>query len=111
MLLLDTCALLWLAGDQDKLSSRARAALVRSADVLHVSAISALEIAIKVARRKLVLPLEPAAWYPKVLERYRVREVPLTGLIALRAPLVNLVQADPADRIVVSTAIVLGWPS
>jgi len=107
-LLLDTCALLWLGSDPDSLSPRAKEALVQSPDQIHVSAISALEIAIKVAKGRLVLPAPPESWYPRVLQTYQLREVPVSGTIALRAPRVALVQADPADRIVVSTALELG---
>jgi PIN domain nuclease of toxin-antitoxin system len=39
---------------------------------------------------------------------YHLHEVPVSGTIALRAPRVALVQADPGDRIVVSTAAALG---
>lgn len=107
-LLLDTCALLWLGADPDSLSRRAKEALVGSPDEVHVSAISALEIAIKFARGRLVLPTPPETWYPRVLQTYNLHEVPVSGTIALRAPRVALVQADPADRIVVSTAVELG---
>jgi hypothetical protein len=44
---LDTCVVLWLAGQQDSLSANARGVLADPTVALHVSAISAWEIAIK----------------------------------------------------------------
>jgi PIN domain nuclease of toxin-antitoxin system len=111
-LLLDTCTLLWFADERDseqrRLSIAAHEALIASHNELHVSAISAFEIARKVSIGKLALPLPPDAWFWRVLERYQVREVPVTSAIALHAPTLGLTQKDPADRIVVSTAILLG---
>ena len=52
---LDTCVVLWLAGQQDALSENARGVLADPAVVLHVSAISAWEIAIKARKGKLAL--------------------------------------------------------
>lgn len=105
-LLLDTCALLWLVLDPDRLSRNARAALVTANGGLHVSAFSALEIAIKHAKGKLRLPMSPAAWYARALDAYDIRDVPVTSDIALRAPLVDMAHGDPADRVIVATAIV-----
>lgn len=67
----------------------------------------ALEIAIKVAKGRLVLPLPPEAWFPRVVERYRLREVTVDSAIAARSARIGLDHADPADRIMVTTAILL----
>ncbi len=58
-MILDTCALLWLASGNKKLS---RSALkeINAAPAVYVSAISGFEIAIKATRGKLKLP-QPAA--------------------------------------------------
>jgi PIN domain nuclease of toxin-antitoxin system len=106
-LLLDTCALIWLATEQRRLSKAAREALKQSPHELHVSAISVFEIAWKASKGKLELPLSPEAWFLDVRELYRLREEPVTSAIALHAPTLGLTQADPADRIVVSTAVLL----
>ncbi len=46
MVLLDTCALLWLAADKKKLSPQAKRVIKSNAEALSVSSISAFEIAI-----------------------------------------------------------------
>jgi len=107
-LLLDTCALLWLAAEPQRFSREAREALVASQDELHVSAISDLKIAVKAAKGRLELPVPPEAWFPRVVERYRLREVPVTSAIALRSTMIGFDHPDPADRIVVTTASLFG---
>ena len=58
-LLLDTCTFLWLATDDSKLSSAARENCVDPANVVHFSALSALEITIKHRLGRLRLPVPP----------------------------------------------------
>ena len=104
MLLLDTCALLWLGADQDRLSGKAREALEESAGSLFVSAISAFEIAHKHRSGKLELPLEPAEWYAEALETHGLAEIPITGAIASRAVDLPPIHRDPCDRFLIATA-------
>ena len=105
MLLLDTCAVLWLADDQESLSARAREAIEESAAGLFVSAISAFEIAIKHRQGKLRLPLEPAEWYAEALETHGLSEIPVSGEIALRATALPPIHRDPCDRFIIATAL------
>ena len=96
---LDTCVVLWLASQQDKLSANARGVLADPAVALHVSAISAWEIAIKSRKGKLALPSAPEAWWQTFLNSFGVNEVAVTGSIAMRAVAEVLPLGDPADRI------------
>ncbi len=106
MILLDTCTLLWLASGQSRLSTRAKAAINQGRGVLYVSAISAFEIALKHRKRRLTLPMAPERWYPAVLKRHGVREIPIDGEIATRSALLPSVHGDPADRIILATAMI-----
>ena len=105
---LDTCVVLWLAGQQDALSTNARGVLADSAVALHVSAISAWEIAIKTKKGKLRLPAAPEVWWETFLRSFGVNEVAVTGAIAMAAVAEDLPHGDPADRIIVATARSLG---
>jgi PIN domain nuclease of toxin-antitoxin system len=58
---------------------------IKRADLVYVSAVSALEIGCKVALKKLALPMEPCLWYTKTLEIHDLLEIPVTGEIALRS--------------------------
>ena len=53
LFLLDTCAVLWLAGEPARLSSRVREIVKDPSSELFVSAISAWEIAIKAQKGRL----------------------------------------------------------
>lgn len=105
MILLDTCALLWLAADQEKLSTRAREAIRERAGELFVSSISAFEIAIKVRRGKLELPMEPGVWFKEVLDHHGLVEIPVDGEIAARAVALAPLHNDPCDRFIIATAL------
>jgi PIN domain nuclease of toxin-antitoxin system len=59
-LLLDTCALLWLLGNDPKLSAAARAALLDPVNERWLSPISLVEVALKVRVGKLPLPKRPS---------------------------------------------------
>ena len=105
---LDTCVVLWLAGQQDSLSANARGVLADPTVALHVSAISAWEIAIKSRKGRLALPSAAEAWWQTFLNSFAVNEVPVTGSIAMGAVAEELPHGDPADRIIVATARSLG---
>ncbi len=103
MIVLDTCTLLWLVQGQGLPPAVART--IDDADAAFVSAMSALEIGIKVAKGRLSLPLPPRAWWAAALEQHGLAEVPVEGDIALRAAALPPVHADPADRVILATAL------
>src|SRR5262245_66041155 len=102
MILLDTRALLWLAVDQSRLSAAARQALEATSGGLFVSAISAFEIGTKLRRGALVWPARgpsAAEWYAEALEFHGLRELPVTGAVAVESTALPLHHRDPRDRI------------
>lgn len=107
-LLLDTCAILWLVGDREKLSDATICALSTDDAKLFVSAISAFEIAVKVRKGKLTLPLPAREWFRAALRAHRIVEVPITSSIAAFSCEVQLSHNDPADRMIAATAILEG---
>ncbi len=106
MLLLDTCALLWLAGDQGSLSRSAVAAIASAGAGLMVSAISAFEIAVKHRQGKLLLPLPPDQWYGQALASHGIGELPIDGRCALLAASLPPVHRDPCDRFLIAAATI-----
>jgi len=108
MVILDTCTLLWLAADQSKLSGKARSVISANAGSLFVSSISAFEIAVKHKKKKLVLPEAPGKWFPAVLEHHGIAEIPVDSSIAIDASALPPFHNDPADRIIIATAITHG---
>ena len=102
-LILDTCGLIWLVNGGGKLSDDTLK-VIQDADVVYVSAASALEIGCKTALGKLVLPLETNEWYSRALDIHDLVEIPVTGEIAILAANLPLHHKDPADRIILATA-------
>jgi PIN domain nuclease of toxin-antitoxin system len=106
VLLLDTHALLWWALDPGRLSRPAAIALaeVDRRGAL-ASAISIWELAIKVKRGGLELPLSIDE-FTRRLERSGVIElVPVDAAIWLRSVALPWEHRDPADRVIVATAL------
>ncbi|HQQ77157.1 MAG TPA: type II toxin-antitoxin system VapC family toxin [Thermoanaerobaculia bacterium] len=109
MILLDTHAWIWWAAETPRrLSARARRAIADSPSV-GVSAISAWEVAMLVAKGRLELDRDVLVWIRQALSLPRVTLVPLTPEIAVRSTrLGDGFPGDPADRILVATARELG---
>ncbi|MFH1570651.1 MAG: type II toxin-antitoxin system VapC family toxin [Gemmatimonadota bacterium] len=106
-LVLDTCALVWLAAGDRQLSGEARAAIDR-ADSVAVSAISAWEISLKSARGTLELPRPPREWFEAVLAQHRLELAALTVDILTAANELPWHHRDPADRFIIATARSMG---
>lgn len=99
--LLDTCALLALAGGD---LPRAAARALRKAPEALVSVVSPWEVAIKAAEGKLRLLEPPAQWFVGLADRYELREVPLDAGTACAAAALPLLHRDPFDRVIVALA-------
>ena len=102
-MLLDTCALIWLAMGGGKLSAKARQAIEEAAAV-YVSSISAFEISYASARGKLELPCDAERWYYEVLDNHSLTEVLLSGKIAIASTKLPMLHKDPCDRFIIATA-------
>src|SRR5271166_3150203 len=99
MILVDTCVLLWLAAEPSAISARAAELMNRTPAGLFVSAISAFEVGQKAAARKLFLRGPVDEWFARMVERQRLHEIPVSGVIAARATLLPAIHRDPFDRL------------
>lgn len=106
MIVLDTHAWLWWVSSPDALSAAAREA-VEGARELGVSPISCWELATKVAQGKLRLDREIDVWVHQALARPRLRVAELLPEIAVAAGRLGDegFHGDPADRMIVATAL------
>ena len=105
-LLLDTCAMLFLAEetriDDDTLWEISEAA---HDGRLHLSPISAWEIGVGVSKGRLSLPLAPLDFIERFIERMQVRLSPLSPAILIASSnLPGSIHGDPMDRILIATA-------
>jgi PIN domain nuclease of toxin-antitoxin system len=121
-LLLDTNALLWLVPRHVNLGPKAHERCVAAfrEEAIAVSAFSFLEIGTLRRKRRLTFDDGPLAWRRRVLE-LGIREVAMTGPIAVAAEMLEDFHGDPADRVIVATArtedatlltsdrLIMGW--
>lgn len=105
MLLLDTCALLMLAGRREDIPDRAMKKLTAQADELFISTISSFEIVLKNRLGKLGLPMAAEEWYRKAVEGYAIEEIPVSSVIAMKSASLPFIHKDPCDRIIIATAL------
>ena len=73
---------------------------------LTVSSISCFEVTLLVRRGKLELPLPVNEWLTEALANSGVESLPVTCEIANRAVMLPEIHRDPADRIIIATAVV-----
>ena len=99
--LLDTCALIALANGS--LPSRSRKFIEGSTDVF-TSVVSFLEISLKHASGKLLLNLPPTEWHKRLIEHYKIQELPLTKAIITESSDLPRIHNDPFDRLLIATA-------
>ena len=102
--LLDTCALIWLGMGGGELSANARRRIA-VASALQYSSISVWEIARLMKEGKVVIPNDAVGFVADLKEQYDVTAIPPTDDIMLRAAHLPDFQKDPADRIIIATAL------
>ena len=109
MTLLDTQVLIWLLFGTRQLGRQPRQQIDRALQEGNaaVSAISFWEIALLHEKRRLTLLHDIAAWRRTLLQEGLV-EIPVDGEIGIRANELADFHADPADRLIVATALVGG---
>jgi len=109
MIVLDTSSLLYWTLDPVELSSTAKQAIEQAEQIL-ISSISVWEIALKVKRGKLVIPLTITDYVERLkrLDGLEILSVDVqTWLDNLELPWEH---SDPADRTIVALATRFGCP-
>ena len=105
MIVLDTHAWVWWAAGSTKLGRRA-GRRIQSASHVSVPAVCAWEVAMLVAKGRLELDRPVLAWIRQALALPGVEAAPLTPEIAVRAAGLGAgFRGDPADRMIVATAL------
>lgn len=101
-LLLDTCAVLWLAQGADMTPASRTAIADRN---LNVSPISAWEIANLVRKGRLASTLPVANWFNLAIDKMAAGLPPLSvEILTGSCSLPGVPPDDPADRIIIATA-------
>jgi len=111
VIVLDTHALLWWALDPEQLSKRAAATLREMEQAGgYASSISIWELGIKVKRGKLELPLTIEEFTRRIEGGGIVELVPVDTGVWLRSLSLEWRHPDPADRVIVATALIKQVP-
>jgi len=113
-LLLDTHIALWLDSGDDRLRVASRALIEgcwQNGGTILVSAVTAWEIALLVDTGRINLDSAIEAWFERFVDRPGFEVVPLSYRAACRSyRLHHLEHRDPADRLLIATAIELACP-
>lgn len=105
MILLDTCALIWLVDEQEYLTENSKHMLEKHRGNLYVSSISACEIGVKYNKGLLTLSSPALSWFQQALEWHSITEIPVDSSIAVQATLLPPIHRDTADRMIIATAL------
>lgn len=113
MIVLDTHVWVLFVSNPELLSKRAKRSLDTAMEEkgILISSISAWEVALLVAKKRLRLTLGVTDWIAKSEALPFITFIPVDNSIAIKS--VNLPQplhSDPADRIIIATAISMGAP-
>jgi PIN domain nuclease of toxin-antitoxin system len=111
VIVLDTHALLWWALDPDQLSKRASdlvAQMERRGGF--ASSISVWELGVKIQRGKLALGIDIEEFARRVRMSGVVEILPVDATVWLRALALDWEHRDPADRVIVATALLNDLP-
>ena len=111
-LVLDTHALIWFLAGDSRLKKPVVSALEDAAtgEGLFIPAISIWEIGMLEAKGRIAIAGGASAWVRRTLQLPGLQLAPLHHEIALSAAALPDFHGDPADRMIVATAIYLGFP-
>jgi PIN domain nuclease of toxin-antitoxin system len=109
VILLDTHVVIWLTTDSAALGKQSRALYeqAREATALAISAISFWEMAMLIGNGRLGTARSTAQHRTMILDG-GAQEFPVTGEIAVLGAELEQLHGDPADRLIVATAIAHG---
>lgn len=111
MIVLDTNVLVWWISSPEKINKKSLKIIEKenkNGEIL-VSSISVWEIYLLIKKGRLQFTVHPDNWLEKVENISSIRFVPIDNKIAARS--VNLpdpLHNDPADRIIIATALQIG---
>ena len=100
--LLDTHIFLWWNLGTSQLSERVVNIISDGNNEIFLSAVSAWEIAIKVAKKRLTLPEEPMLFVPSRMQLHGFQPLPIQIHHATRVYELPMQHTDPFDRLLIA---------
>ena len=106
MILLDTHTLVWLDEGNERLGKQSLSLINQAfkSEKLFVSAISFWEVAMLVEKGRLEMQMDVDSWRQQLIAK-GLQEIALTGNTAINSATLKNFHGDPADRMIVATAI------
>lgn len=107
-ILLDTHIAVWLSDASPQLKPTTLSMIESGfyTGQLCISTISAWEVGLLVSKNRLDLGQPPLAWFETFVKQFNISVLEITAEIAINSSfLTGKVQADPADRIILATAL------
>jgi len=102
--LLDTCALLWLAMGGGDLTPEVRRRISVAAQLFY-SPISLWEVTRLQKEGKIILPNTPDQFIADLIDAYGLSSIPPSDDVMIRAAQLPDHHRDPADRMIIATAL------
>ena len=111
-LLLDTCALIWIAEDEPISASAVEAlnGAHEAGQPVFVSPITAWELGLLIARGRVACLINPRLWFQRLLDSAELRLADMsTDVLITSSFLPGTPPRDPADRIIAATGREFGY--
>jgi PIN domain nuclease of toxin-antitoxin system len=108
--LLDTHIFLWWNLGDPQLSGRAVSVIEDGNNEIFLSAVSAWEITIKVAIKRLTIPEEPALFVPSRMQLHGFQPLPVHIHHATRVYELPMHHTDPFDRLLIAQSQIESMP-
>ena len=108
--LLDTHIFLWWNLGNPQLSERVVGIIADGNNEIFLSAVSAWEITIKVAKNKLTIPEEPVRFVPSRMQLHGFQPLPIQIHHATRVYDLPMHHTDPFDRLLIAQSQIESMP-
>ena len=82
--------------------------MIEESEEVYVSPISLWEVSNKCRKGKLQLKCPPREWFDRILQWHQLRILPLTNEVMFRAGELHEYHKDPADRMIIASALIGG---
>ena len=109
-MILDTCALLWIAGGEHSRMSKKTLDEIEKAPAVNIVSVTGFEIGLKYRAGKLNLPTTPDEWINLAIEFHQLEVIPLDMEMCLLSSRLPPIHKDPCDRFIIAAAQLCGMP-
>lgn len=109
-MILDTCALLWIAGGEHSRISKKTLDKIEKAPAVNIVSVIGFEIGLKYRAGKLNLPTTPDEWINLAIEFHQLEVIQLDLEMCLLSSRLPPIHKDPCDRFIIAAAQLFGMP-